>query len=165
MNTCNLDYFSILGLSKGASLEDVKRAFRRLAKIYHPDVNGGGDAEVFIRVSKAYKSLIEDFKDKRVIYENDKKKRGFLVKKILSFKTFNRFFHLTNASRKIDPKVLSLNIEELFARYTFSDNPYVRFEAAKAIFLRDKFRFLKILKEDPRLAKEVIKRICEGEKI
>ena len=39
------DYYEILGLNKNASDEDIKRAYRRLARQYHPDVNKASDAE------------------------------------------------------------------------------------------------------------------------
>ena len=38
------DYYEVLGLARGASEQDIKSAFRRLAKEYHPDRNQG-DAE------------------------------------------------------------------------------------------------------------------------
>ena len=39
------DYYEVLGLQKGATDEEIKRAFRRLAKQYHPDVNKEPGAE------------------------------------------------------------------------------------------------------------------------
>ena len=42
------DYYEVLGLSKGASDEEIKRAFRKLAKQYHPDVNKEPDAEAHV---------------------------------------------------------------------------------------------------------------------
>ncbi len=35
------DYYKILGVQRGASADDIKKAFRKLARKYHPDVNPG----------------------------------------------------------------------------------------------------------------------------
>lgn len=52
------DYYEVLGLSKGASDEEIKRAFRKLAKQYHPDVNKEPDAEAkFKEIGEAYSVL------------------------------------------------------------------------------------------------------------
>jgi len=50
------DYYKILGISKGASQEDVKRAFRELAHKHHPD-KANGDAEKFKEINEAYQVL------------------------------------------------------------------------------------------------------------
>ena len=52
------DYYEVLGLSKGASDEEIKRAFRKLAKQYHPDVNKEpGAEEKFKEIGEAYAIL------------------------------------------------------------------------------------------------------------
>jgi len=53
------DYYKILGLEAGADKEVIKKSYRRLAKIYHPDLNRSPDAhEKFIEISRAYEILI-----------------------------------------------------------------------------------------------------------
>lgn len=52
----NKDYYKILGLSKSASQDDVKRAFRELAHKYHPDKQGG-NAEKFKEINEAHQVL------------------------------------------------------------------------------------------------------------
>jgi curved DNA-binding protein CbpA len=51
--------FKRLGLSPDASWEDVKRAFRKLARMYHPDVAGPGSARKFAEITEAYMNLKE----------------------------------------------------------------------------------------------------------
>ena len=57
------DYYEVLGLSKDASKDDIRRAYRKLAKKYHPDVNKAADAEEkFKEVQEAYDILSDDTK-------------------------------------------------------------------------------------------------------
>lgn len=53
------NYHKILGIEKGASEEDVKKAFRDMAKKYHPDVNKSPDAESkFKEINEAYNKIL-----------------------------------------------------------------------------------------------------------
>ncbi len=64
----NKDYYKILGVEKGASDDDIKSAYRRLAKKYHPDVNKeANSAEKFKEVNEAYGVLSD--KQKRSNYD------------------------------------------------------------------------------------------------
>ncbi len=60
------DYYSILGVSKDASLEDIKKAYKSLAKKYHPDLAGqDADPEKFKEISNAYSVLSDSEKRKQ----------------------------------------------------------------------------------------------------
>jgi Flp pilus assembly protein TadB len=53
-----VDYYSILDISTSASEEEIRRAYRRKAKEYHPDVNNSEDAHHrFVLIQKAYQIL------------------------------------------------------------------------------------------------------------
>ncbi len=68
MATNKRDYYETLGISRGASEEDLKKAYRRLAKQYHPDANKEQGAEArFIEINEAYETLSDP--QKRAIYD------------------------------------------------------------------------------------------------
>ncbi len=56
-----MDYYLILGLRPGATEGEIKRAYRRLARRYHPDINPGDDAAetLFRRIVEAYETLMD----------------------------------------------------------------------------------------------------------
>lgn len=60
------DYYQILGVNKGASKDDIKKAFHKLAHKYHPDKNGGDEAK-FKEVNEAYQVLSDE--QKRAQYD------------------------------------------------------------------------------------------------
>jgi molecular chaperone DnaJ len=63
------DYYKVLGINKGASAEEVKKAYKKLAKQYHPDVSSDPDAEKkFKEVVEAYQVLSDP--EKKQNYDN-----------------------------------------------------------------------------------------------
>lgn len=61
-----MDYYQILGVSPSASPEEIKKAYRKLAMLHHPD--RGGDTEKFKEISEAYDILSDDNKKRH--YDN-----------------------------------------------------------------------------------------------
>lgn len=62
------DYYEVLGIGRDAREDEIKKAYRNLAKKYHPDVNKAPDAEEkFKELSEAYEILIDP--DKRANYD------------------------------------------------------------------------------------------------
>jgi len=61
------DYYEILGVSKNADEKEIKSAYRKLAKKYHPDLHQGDDAaaEKFKEISEAYEVLSDKSKRKK----------------------------------------------------------------------------------------------------
>lgn len=66
------DYYNILGVSKDASVDDIKNAYKKLARINHPDK--GGDKDRFQKIQEAYETLSDQ--NKRAQYDNPNPTNG-----------------------------------------------------------------------------------------
>ena len=62
------DYYQVLGIGRGASKDDIRKAYRQLARQYHPDVNKSPDAtDRFKEINEAYEVLSDQ--EKRAVYD------------------------------------------------------------------------------------------------
>ncbi len=64
-----MDFYIILGIERGATLDDIKRAYKRLARKFHPDINPGDRmaAAQFRQIAEAYETLSDP--DRRQRYD------------------------------------------------------------------------------------------------
>ncbi|MDY5853120.1 MAG: DnaJ domain-containing protein, partial [Bacilli bacterium] len=61
------DFYEVLGVSKSATKDEIKSAYRKLAKVYHPDNKQTGDEAKFKEIQEAYDILYDD--QKRQTYD------------------------------------------------------------------------------------------------
>ncbi len=157
------DYYKILGVSKNASVSEIKKAYRKLIKIYHPDIYGNGKSDFVRLLNEAYKILSNP--ETRKIY--DEKNHSFwdsvveVVRKVYSIGAnavdYNKFsfagkfvksvfsrikllFRDLNSSHKNN----TLSINEIIFRIKYSSNPFVRANALKMLASKRKKRFVYI---------------------
>lgn len=64
------DYYDVLGVSRGADIQEIKKAYRKLARRHHPDVNGNdpGSEDRFKEATEAYEVLCDP--EKRNLYDS-----------------------------------------------------------------------------------------------
>lgn len=69
MPKSNRDYYEILSINKNSSADEIKRAYRKLARQYHPDVNKeAGSADKFKEINEAYQVLSDPNKRSQYDY-------------------------------------------------------------------------------------------------
>jgi molecular chaperone DnaJ len=68
MASSKRDYYEVLGVARGANADEIRKAYRKLARQHHPDINKASDAEAkFKELSEAYEVLSDD--NKRAAYD------------------------------------------------------------------------------------------------
>ena len=69
------DYYVVLGVSKGANLEKIKKAYRTVVKKHHPDISHSQEGEKrFIEIREAYETLSDEIKKRE--YDEELEKQG-----------------------------------------------------------------------------------------
>ncbi len=141
------DYYKILGISKDASIEEIKKAYRNLVKIYHPDLSRTKETEEMLKtINEAYKTLsnpkLREQYDKQIKDILEKPEENILSKVVKSItKNINivvgeiqRFLEEISTDKILE----TLSNEELLQRLHFSDNEMVKIAALKVIKQRKK---------------------------
>ena len=76
------NYYNILNLSKNATLNDIKKAYRQLSIKFHPDKNKNCDPEQFNKINEAYSKLLDKYNSNSIynIYEGNNERNNDLEK-------------------------------------------------------------------------------------
>lgn len=106
-----MDYYRILGINKNATPEEIKKAYRKLASIHHPDK--GGSKEEFQKIEEAYRTLSDS--EKRNQYDNPVNNFGSNPFNHAGFNPFEdifREFHFrtTNQHRPPQARIYTINV-------------------------------------------------------
>lgn len=98
------DYYKILGVRRAASRSEVKSAYRKLARVRHPDVNGGSEsaAREFALLSKAYRVLI------------DPQERAYYDEKLAAFR--NSGYSILHSNNAYATRARNLNVQAKWDR-------------------------------------------------
>src|SRR6201991_4804039 len=103
------DYYEVLGLAKGASAEEIKKSYRKVAMQYHPDRNPGDKAaeEKFKEAAEAYE----------VLSDNDKRAQ------------YDRYGHAGLSGNGRGPGGQNVNMEDIFSQFgdIFGDDLFGNF--------------------------------------
>lgn len=98
-----MSYYDVLGVSKNASKDEIKKAYRKLAMKEHPDK--GGDPEKFKKISEAYETLSDD--DKRNQYDNPQPEFN-------PFDMFGNIFGQQKRRMKDHKHVIKLTLQDVY---------------------------------------------------
>ena len=93
-----MDFYLVLGIERAASAGDVKRAYKRLARRYHPDINPGDRTAgaYFRQIAEAYETLIDP--DRRRRYDTVGSARATVEETTFGFEGFDFSVSASGAS-------------------------------------------------------------------
>lgn len=108
------DYYKILGVSSNSTDKEIKAAYHKLARKYHPDLNQGKTTDAFKEASNAYD----------ILSNPDKRKKYDMYIKANSFHPFSQSNETQYRSHQKDPRgqsSYSQNQDKFYTTYTFRD--------------------------------------------
>jgi molecular chaperone DnaJ len=104
------DYYNVLGVDRSASADEIKKAYRKLSKQYHPDVNPEGD-DKFKEIAEAYDTLSNS--DKKEKYDNPASNMfggNFDMNEFAEMFGFNPFQGQRQQRQTAPEKIMTVNV-------------------------------------------------------
>ncbi len=145
-------YYDILGISRESSKKDIKTAYRKLVKRFHPDVNriksSASQSKIFEEINLAYSTLIHPDKRKEYDISLSSKKAipaiiNFKFRELKNWlfslsiiKLLLRGKNIVKNPKTIDSSILALSVDELLKRVIYSKNIYVQTNAVRAVIAK-----------------------------
>jgi molecular chaperone DnaJ len=111
------DYYKILGVDKKSTQEEIKKAYRKLSKKYHPDINDGKD-EKFKEVAEAYEILSDE--KKRKSYDNPNHFKGNFHNPFSDFMNDFMGQQRKNTNQNRPKKIINVDITPLESYHGYS---------------------------------------------
>lgn len=126
-------YYNILNLSKNATLNDIKKAYRQLSIKFHPDKNKNCDPEQFNKINEAYSKLLDKYNSNSIynIYEGNNERNNDVEKyyknepnnDILKYCNSNINSNInSNSNININSNINSNNAEDITTNLNISFN-------------------------------------------
>lgn len=124
------DYYQLLGIPSNASFAEIKAAYRKQAKKYHPDVNKSPNAQYqFVLLTTAYQTLIDSHK--RTAYDNSKQQKASTA----SFQTYQEWAQAKKAQAEWEAKMRYY--EFLKKREAFRQSKYYKLAIWITYFMKN----------------------------
>lgn len=125
-----MDYYKVLGVGKDATKDDIKKAYRNLAKKYHPDKRNGDPSseEKFKEINEAYSVLSDGTKRRNYDFGGSSASRDFSSQ----FEDFFSGFHSRrrnnfDAKRPMRGNDINININISFLKFIFGGKGNLKF--------------------------------------
>jgi hypothetical protein len=129
----HVSYYSILEVSENASDEEIRKAFRNKAKLYHPDVNQSPDAHsMFVLLTAAYDTLIN--RHKRSRYDQKRENPSD------PFRAYNQWARKQKAQAEFNAQ--SRYYEFIKRREKLRSNPFLYYQSLIFVYLATAFCYI-----------------------
>lgn len=146
------NFYTILGITKDSTTEEIKAAFRLKAKEYHPDIKGDAYADLFSEIKLAYDTLIDEYSRRKYNETGYVGYTSLELKNLANTRLRDMFIQVLN---EFSANIFEMNIVDIIQNRcienikTCKNNIDINVkEIRKLQLIRDKFSMKKNIPED-----------------